>query len=263
VTRSAGHRGWRHGGGGERAFTLAELLVVIGVVALLLALLLPALSKARSAARRAACASNLHQVGVAIHAYANEFRGNIPYGPKAPPPTATNFYPVTGTVTSLISLENGDPVGLGLLLEHHLSKTPRVLFCPEPDQDVNADEELANVGRGQAQADYFYRHGSGGSLLAPPTTEHIKLGALGKNTEGRAIRALAMDANFIAYPSLAAFHVYTRTYHRQRWVNVLFADGHVDGAVNGGDYTVDSVGAIYDSFGRMLKAFEFADRGNQ
>lgn len=250
-------------GGPSRAFTLVELLVVIGVIAVLIGLLLPALSKARSAARRTACASNLQQVGVAIHAYANDFKGSIPYGPKAPPPTATNFYPVTGTVTSLISLESGEPAGLGLLLARHLSNTPRVLFCAEPDQDVNAEEELANVGRGQAQADYFYRHGSGGSLLAPPSTDHIRLAGLGKNSEGLFIRALVMDANFIAHPSLGVYHVFTRTNHRQRWVNVLYSDGHVGGQINSGDYTVNSVGVIYDSFGRMLKAFETADRENQ
>ena len=90
--------------------------------------------------------------------------------------------------------------GAGVALARHLSNTPRVLFFAEPDQDVNADEELANVGRGQAQADYFYRHGSGGSLLAPPSTEHIKLAGLGKNSDGLFIRAIAMDANFIATP---------------------------------------------------------------
>ncbi|HEY7117307.1 MAG TPA: type II secretion system protein [Tepidisphaeraceae bacterium] len=255
MTRRRSHPPFR------RAFTLVELLVVIGIIALLVAILLPTLAKARSASKRSVCLSNLHQIGLAIHAYANENRSCIPYGPKAPPPTATNFYPVTGTVTSLISLENGDPVGLGLLLNQYLSKTPRVLFCAEPDQDVNADEELANVGKAQAQCDYFYRHGSGGSLLAPPTTDHIKLGALGNNNDGLPIRALVMDANFIASPGLAVFHVFTRTNHKQRWVNILFADGHADGIANdSGDYTVNSVGAIYDSFGRMLKAFENADR---
>jgi hypothetical protein len=46
-------------------------------------------------------------------------------------------------------------------------------------------------------------------------------------------------------------------------VNVLYSDGHVAGQINGGDYTVNSVGVIYESFGRMLKAFETADRENQ
>ena len=67
-----------------RAFTLVELLVVIGVIAILIALLLPALSRARRAARRKVCASNLRQLGIVIHGYADANRGCVPFGPDAP-----------------------------------------------------------------------------------------------------------------------------------------------------------------------------------
>jgi prepilin-type N-terminal cleavage/methylation domain-containing protein len=60
------------------AFTLVELLVVIGIVALLISILLPSLARARAAARDVACLSNLKQIGAAFQIYSNEFKGVWP-----------------------------------------------------------------------------------------------------------------------------------------------------------------------------------------
>jgi len=62
----------------RRGFSLVELLVVIGIIALLIAMLMPALSKARAQAATIQCSSNLRQIGIAFQNYASSNNGRMP-----------------------------------------------------------------------------------------------------------------------------------------------------------------------------------------
>src|SRR5256885_14885005 len=71
----------------RHAFTLVELLVVIGIIALLVGILIPTLGKAREAAQRAACLSNLRELSNALRIYATENNDCCPIGGIAANPT--------------------------------------------------------------------------------------------------------------------------------------------------------------------------------
>ena len=232
---------------------------------MLAALLLPALASARQKSHRVACLFNLRQTGIAVYLYSQDNDGRIPYGPLAPPFTSpANFYPSTGSPTSLLSLQSGAPVGLGLLLKDYVAQQPKIFFCPGADQRVDADAELAKVSEAQAQGSYFYRHGGVTQLFYTPSepVPHLILDDLGTNRIGRPIRALAVDSLFLSPPSLVPFGVKTRTHHQRQAVGVLFADGHASSLLNTTNrFTVDvtNYADLYDAFNRILRVLEGAD----
>ena len=66
----------QHRSSRRRAFTLVELLVVIGIIAVLISVLMPVLGRARRAAQEVACMSNLRQLGTAMQTYCDAHKGN-------------------------------------------------------------------------------------------------------------------------------------------------------------------------------------------
>ena len=105
----------------SRAFTLVELLVVVGIIAILIAILLPTLAKSREAARRAACLSNLRQVHTAFFFYAGNYKDQVPLGYRAGNKQFNSM---------MYSFTTSKVVLFGWLYNDHLMPNPNVFFCP-------------------------------------------------------------------------------------------------------------------------------------
>ena len=107
---------------GRAAFTLVELLVVIGIIALLISILMPALGRARRLAQRTQCLAQLRQIGTAVQTYIAEHKG---WTPIQPLDGRDHF----AEPSRLDSNNSADRSLLGTAL-HYMNYERRVLACP-------------------------------------------------------------------------------------------------------------------------------------
>jgi prepilin-type processing-associated H-X9-DG protein len=140
------------------AFTLVELLVVIGIIALLISILMPALSRARQQAQTVSCLSNLRQVMLGLNMYAQENRGAFPscYGSNPRP------YVWAG-------LLGGGP--------NRLLKDPRVFICPDRLNSQNGIV-LENLQRAAEDANGAYYDSTYGGMWAYVSYGANRFGAM-------------------------------------------------------------------------------------
>ena len=110
----------------KSAFTLVELLVVIGIITVLIALLLPALTKAQEAGRRASCLSNLRQIHQTFTIYALEHKDQVPLGHRS---LSKQFNSMVYSATTATT-PPGRWVLFGLLCDTKYLTNPAVLYCP-------------------------------------------------------------------------------------------------------------------------------------
>ena len=147
---------------GQVGFTLVELLVVIGIIAVLVGVLLPALAKARRAGQTAACLSNLRQLGQAYHMYANANRGYLPYcaypgwGPFMTDPPGT---PVIHWFEALAPYVGGKTIEFDKTTGNRISPLPAIFDrggCPNWDRNsMNLGNFSDFVGYGQNLTLFF------------------------------------------------------------------------------------------------------------
>jgi len=158
-------RGWErrsfHRSRHERSgFTLVELLVVIGIIAVLIGVLLPALNKARAAANRAVCLSNIRQLGMGILMYCNNNGGWFPtcaYWAENP---GYEQYPDDWIYWQ--ANRNLDDSPIAKLLNARGERFKALLRCPAD----NFDGRKPRAGIVAGQGPYLYSYGMNDGLAA-------------------------------------------------------------------------------------------------
>jgi prepilin-type N-terminal cleavage/methylation domain-containing protein len=224
----------------QTGFTLVELLVVIGIIALLISILLPALNAAKERANRVKCASNLRQIGQGMMLYANDNKGQYP---------RVRYNSAGGAIQAYTKPDVADPfatTGPNLndvtaamfLLVRTADLNTEVFVCPSSNQE----KDLMAGKQASLRSNFQDLDGTGKpisySIANPyPSTNTVGTGYKWNNGQV-ADFAIAADRNEVVKQRNAATNPDTATSqnnkdmnsknHEGEGQNVMYNDGHVE-----------------------------------
>lgn len=226
------------------AFTLVELLVVIGIIALLISILLPSLNKARETANRVKCAANLRSIGQTMLLYENDnhqayprtyWNGTVATIDQTSATYAADNVGGIGNPIQNTSIVNNVPTSLFLLLSQE-DVTAGIFVCPSS----NATPDTYGGGQSTALNRSSFtgvQNNLSYSYACPFPTSAVVAAGFKMNATIDPTFAIAADINPGTTPAATdnvlnytggANGAQNSNNHNKAGQNVLYADGHVE-----------------------------------